>query len=35
MPDLAPAAALAAAHEQRAATVVEVRLGERQCLGDA
>jgi hypothetical protein len=32
--DLAPAPALAAAHEQRAATVVEVRFVERQRLVD-
>jgi hypothetical protein len=32
--DLAPAPALAAAHEQRAATVVEVRLVERERLVD-
>jgi hypothetical protein len=35
MPDLASAAALAAADEQRAAALVKIGLGERECFLDA
>ena len=34
-PDLAPASALPATHEQRAATVIEIALDERQRFLDA